>query len=170
MDKLSQAAKLYLSDYKILKTVNIELDNFFNKLAENIHDNIQNDLIEPIKDKYTKLEISSNDIPTGYFEVRFLKKFENKDYPDGKIYICYNDPRFLDESDRSDIIEVGICTNDTRKRFEKDVKKLDNELFEIKTFEIDLDSSENTIDKICEFIAEKFYQIDKVFDKINDIK
>lgn len=170
MNKLSDAAKQYLADYKILKVVNSELDTFLNELVIKIRNNLETDLIEPNKSKYKKLWIWLNQTENGYFEFGFLNEYKNRDYPDGKVYIIYSDPRQLDDYDKSNVIEIDVSTSSTRKRFEKEFNKIDKDIFETKTFDIDLDNSENTVNSICEFITDKFYKIDKAFKILNEMK
>ncbi len=170
MNKLSDAGKFYLTDFKILQAVNDELDQFLDDIMLKVSENLQKDLVEPTKHKYKSLNIWLNQSGKGFFEFSFLNEYKNREYKDGKVYIVYKDTRNLDDYDKNDVIEIDISINSTRKRFEKEFTKINNTIFEIKLFVIDLNNSENTVNSICEFISEKFYQIDKVFDILNDVK
>ena len=170
MSKLSDAGKFYLADFKILQTVNDELDKFLDEIMKNVMENLQKDLVEPTKHKYKSLNIWENKSGKGFFELSFLNEYKNREYKDGKVFIIYNDPRQLDEYDKTELIEIDVYINSTRKPFEREFKAINDKVLEKKVFEIDLNNSENTVNSICEFISEKFYQIDKVFDILKDKK
>lgn len=165
MEKLSEEGKLYLKDYLILEEARNDANRFLNTIIERVYSLVENEKDDLNTDNF-RLVLWENKTTRGQMSVRFgaIKDINlfRKDLFD--VFLRYRDIRNTTDLSSARKIKLYLYSPAVSSKLENKLQELSEReygenIYDPQIIKINLDSSQQSAEKIAEIILNKCMQI-----------